>query len=75
MPRTSPTDIQRLLDYCIEKDDPRAVKEIFKVDERDLALVGCLLNSLLDHQRSQDGSRMLYKRREISTDSRRISCS
>ncbi|KAI7884710.1 hypothetical protein K492DRAFT_33192 [Lichtheimia hyalospora FSU 10163] len=30
MPRTNPTDIQRLLDYCITNDDASAVKEIFK---------------------------------------------
>lgn len=47
MPRTNPADIQRLLDYCIENDDPRAVKEIFKVNKTGDGFFGSLLNFLL----------------------------
>lgn len=74
MPRTNPADIQRLLDYCIENDDPRAVKEIFKVNETGDDFFGSLLNFFfaVDHQGPQDGSKVLYKRCEISTGSRRI---
>ncbi|KAJ8653418.1 hypothetical protein O0I10_010964 [Lichtheimia ornata] len=46
MPRTNPADIQRLLDYCIENDDPRAVKELFKTIKDHKMEASCFTNAV-----------------------------